>query len=199
MTPEEIEAILQGLQVGDVRGFDAHVLRAAFADVVARAEAAEAQAKQSAEAHDFLAHQVGAAAIAATLAPGESLAHKPGETPLFIVGVVERLVARTHAAESTAARLNAANVRLMRRLAVALGVWRGSADSLAAMGRRAKAAEAALATARAEGAEAERAAVVAWLRRTAVDISPTGLPDGEMTCITDDIEEGRHARPVEAP
>jgi rubrerythrin len=57
--------------------------------------------------------------------------------------------------------------------------------------------EAALATARAEGAAAERAAVVAWLRRTAVDISPIGLPDGELTCITDDIEEGRHVRPVE--
>jgi hypothetical protein len=62
---------------------------------------------------------------------------------------------------------------------------------------RAEAAEAALATARAEGAAAERAAVVAWLRRTAVDISPVGLPDGELTCITDDIAEGRHVRLVE--
>jgi hypothetical protein len=66
-----------------------------------------------------------------------------------------------------------------------------------ALRARAEAAEAALATARAEGAAAERAAVVAWLRRTAVDISPIGIPDGELTCITDDIEEGRHVRPVE--
>jgi hypothetical protein len=70
-------------------------------------------------------------------------------------------------------------------------------NEAAALRARAEAAEAALATARAEGAAAERAAVVAWLRRTAVDISPVGLPDGEMTCITDDIEEGRHVRAVE--
>lgn len=147
-------------------------LRAAEDDLRTRAEAAEAQAKQSAEAHDFLAHQVGAAAIAATLAPGESLAHKPGETPLFIVGVVERLVARTHAAEATAARLNAANVRLMRRLAVALGVWRGSADSLAAMGRRVEAAEAALAQ-----AHADRTLMTGlWLATAPPDVLPALLP-----------------------
>jgi hypothetical protein len=79
---------------------------------------------------------------------------------------------------------------------LAIDKWnrRPGEDALRA---RAEAAEAALATARAEGAAAERAAVVAWLRRTAVDISPIGLPDGELTCITDDIEEGRHVRPVE--
>jgi hypothetical protein len=42
MSSEEIEDILQGVQVGDVKDFDAHILRAAFAHVTARAEAAEA-------------------------------------------------------------------------------------------------------------------------------------------------------------
>jgi hypothetical protein len=64
----------------------------------------------------------------------------------------DALRARAEAAEATAARLNAANVRLMRRLAPALSAWRAAADQLAAMGQRAVAAEAALATARAEGA-----------------------------------------------
>jgi multidrug efflux pump subunit AcrA (membrane-fusion protein) len=80
---------------------------------------------------------------------------------------VGALRARAEAAEADRARLNAANVRLMRRLAVALGSWRGNADLLVAMGRRAVAAEAALATARAEGAAAERAAIVADLRSLA--------------------------------
>jgi hypothetical protein len=116
-----------------------------------RAEAAEAKAKQAADDHDFLARQIGAAAIASTLAPGESLVHKPGETPFFLIGVVERLVARAHAAEATAARLNAANVRLMRRLAPAMGAWKAAADELAKMGRRAVEAEAAVAAAAAAG------------------------------------------------
>ncbi len=42
MSSEEIENILQGVQVGDVKDFDAHILRAAFANVTARAEGAEA-------------------------------------------------------------------------------------------------------------------------------------------------------------
>jgi hypothetical protein len=129
----------------------------------ARAEAAEAKAKQAADDHDFLARQIGAAAIASTLAPGESLVREPGETRHVIVGVVERLVARAHTAEATAARLSAANVRLMRRLGPALGAWKAAADELAKMGQRAVAAEAALATARAEGAAAERAAIAATL------------------------------------
>lgn len=129
-----------------------------------RAEAAEAQAKQSAEAHDFLARQIGAAAVASTMAPGESLIREAGETRHMIVGVVERLVARAHDAEATAARLNAANVRLMRRLAPALSAWVASADELAKMGQRAVAAEAALTTARAEGAAAELAPRLEWLR-----------------------------------
>jgi len=133
----------------------------------ARAEAAEAKAKQAADDHDFLARQIGAAAVASTLSPGESLVRKPGETCHVIVGVVERLVARAHTAEATAARLNAANVRLMRRLGPALGAWKAAADELAKMGRRAVEAEAALATARAEGAAAERAAIVADLRSLA--------------------------------
>ena len=42
MSSKGIEDILQGVQVGDVKDFDAHILRAAFANVTARAEAAEA-------------------------------------------------------------------------------------------------------------------------------------------------------------
>jgi hypothetical protein len=84
-----------------------------------------------------------------------------------IVGVVERLVARAHTAEATAARLSAANVRLMRRLGPALGAWKAAADELAKMGQRAVAAEAALATARAEGAAAERARILDVIRERA--------------------------------
>jgi hypothetical protein len=42
MNSEEIKDILKGVQVGDVKDFDARFLRAAFAHVTARAEAAEA-------------------------------------------------------------------------------------------------------------------------------------------------------------
>jgi hypothetical protein len=164
----------------------------------ARAEAAEAKAKQAADDHDFLARQIGAAAVASTLSPGESLVRKPGETCHVIVGVVERLVARAHTAEATAARLSAANVRLMRRLGPALGAWKAAADELAKMGRRAVEAEAALATARAEGAAAERAAWLAELRSDLRNLKVTKA-DAEdyVRELIEDIEAGAHVRPVE--
>jgi len=161
----------------------------------ARAEAAEAKAKQAADDHDFLARQIGAAAVASTLAPGESLVREPGETRHVIVGVVERLVARAHTAEATAARLSAANVRLMRRLGPALGAWKAAADELAKMGRRAVEAEAALATARAEGAAAERAAVVEWLHSQVSQIASAGYLDLAWAGVA--VEHGAHVRPVE--
>jgi hypothetical protein len=92
------------------------------------------------------------------------------------------LRARAEAAEAAAARLNAANVRLMRRLAPALSAWKAAADQLAAMGQRAVAAEAALATARAEGAAAERADTVEWLRGGGA----------EALCCAGCIERGEH-------
>jgi hypothetical protein len=69
---------------------------------------------------------------------------------------------------------------------------------------RAEAAEAALATARAEGAAAERAAVVAWLRTHGdgepvgpfgVVASPEAARFARMAC--EDVAAGRHVRPVE--
>lgn len=63
----------------------------------------------------------------------------------------------------------------------------------------AEAAEAALATARAEGAAAERAAVLGALRAQLAYAAPRGWPEAvEMLeeCI-EDIEAGAHVRPVE--
>ena len=76
-----------------------HLVRGARAErdaALARAEKAEADLQ-------FLADQVGSAVVASSLAPGEHLAHKPGETRHAIVGVVEDLVARAHKAEAAAA------------------------------------------------------------------------------------------------
>jgi hypothetical protein len=164
----------------------------------ARAEAAEVKAKQAADDHDFLARQIGAAAVASTLAPGESLVREPGETRHVIVGVVERLVARAHTAEATAARLNAANVRLMRRLGPALGAWKAAADIVAQLRQEREAAEAALATARAEGAAAERAAIVAMLRVDLGDLENVNdAADDFVRDLIEDIEGGVHVRPAE--
>jgi len=77
-------------------------------------------------------------------------------------------------------------------------------DLLGAVDRlrtRAEAAEAAMATARAEGAAAERAAVLGALRAQLAYAAPRGWPEAvEMLeeCI-EDIEAGAHVRPVEAP
>jgi hypothetical protein len=90
-------------------------------------------------------------------------------------------IARAEKAEATAARLNAANVRLMRRLGPALGAWKAAADELAKMGQRAVAAEAALATARAETGRlraAIRAAARAlpeWSKGALEHLSPAEL------------------------
>jgi hypothetical protein len=111
----------------------------------------------------------------------------------------DALRARAEAAEATASRLNAANVRLMRRLAPTLSALVASTNELAKMGQRAVAAEAALATARAEGAAVERAAVLGALRAQLAYAAPRGWPEAvEMLeeCI-EDIEAGAHVRPVE--
>ena len=91
------------------------------------------------------------------------------------------LRARAEAAEATAARLNAANVRLMRRLAPTLSALVASTDELAKMGQRAVAAEDALAAARAETGRlraAIRAAARAlpeWSKGALEHLSPAEL------------------------
>lgn len=90
-------------------------------------------------------------------------------------------IARAEKAEATAARLNAANVRLMRRLAPTLGALVASADKLAKMGQRAVAAEDALAAAQAETGRlrsAIRAAARAlpeWSEGALAHLSPAEL------------------------
>jgi hypothetical protein len=89
---------------------------------------------------------------------------------------------------------------------VATGPWRDLREAdwntrpiEDALRARAEAAEAALATARAEGAAAERAAVVALLHAQLAYAAPRGWPEAvEMLeeCI-EDIEAGAHVRPVE--
>jgi hypothetical protein len=69
-------------------------------------------------------------------------------------------------------------------------------DHLDALRARAEAAEAALATARAEGVAAERAAVVAWLRECALDLDATGAEMRLLHEQADRIGRGEH-RPVE--
>jgi hypothetical protein len=94
---------------------------------------------------------------------------------------VALVVARAEAAEATAARLNAANVRLMRRLAPTLSALVASTDELAKMGQRAVAAEDALAAARAETGRlraAIRAAARAlpeWSKGALEHLSPAEL------------------------
>jgi hypothetical protein len=55
--------------------------------------------------------------------------------------------------------------------------------------------------ARAEGAVAERAAVVAWLRWARTDLSAEDWPAGEqmLDAVAETIERGAHVRPVEDP
>jgi hypothetical protein len=172
MSSEEIEDILQGVQVGDVKDFDAHILRAVFANVTARAEAAERDAE---------AWRGFAIDVAREVAPvgAEDSAHQTsvGDLPALLKmvrGAGEQhamAIARAEAAEAAAAAAGPITVcdcgvggpRLCDEdgLCVNCGcdvvvvADQHSADIVAQLRQEREAAEAALATARAEGAAAD--------------------------------------------
>ncbi len=191
MSGEEIEDILQGVQVGDVKDFDAHVLRAAFADVVARAEAAEA-------------------ALATARAEVDRLRVFASH-----VGTI------VQANPSDLKGLEAA----LKRIILTIGAQRWTVDDVARLDdelreKMSRALEGARATARAEGAAAERTAVVAELKaREAAALGRSGAAqEGAREAGCDDWDEagladwgaaealrdlaayiavGAHVRPVE--
>jgi hypothetical protein len=72
---------------------------------------------------------------------------------------------------------------------------RGLAGAVERLRARAEAAEAALATARAEGAAAERAAVVKWVRGQISTAAIAG--DFDLLWAAGAVEAGAHVRPVE--
>jgi len=225
MNPEGIEDILQGVQVGDVKDFDAHILRAVFANVTARAEAAEAErdaALADVAAAEYRGYRLGVAACLAAaetvLASAERRADSATAGSAFL-RAYRRGAANTarqirdslllHAGERTPMsdieskarpRLKVPDVARLRVESDALGDELDAAEAEADRLRaRAEAAEAALATARAEGAAAERAAVVAWVRWARTDLSAEDWPAGEqmLDAVAETVERGEHIRPVE--